>query len=201
MKFKRLIAPAMAVTVMAIGLAGTPASALMCEFVGGNGNGNGNESEQVTEYSLTVSSTQACGVSGNDSEEALGEIEGVFEAPPAWNLAYKNDADDGDDFITATGFGDQEKSGEWTISRFPELTQIALVLKAGNNFAAFLLDPFNLSGDWTSSRGLSHASVYYRSCDEGDAGCGISAVPLPAAGWMLLAGIGGLVALRRRKSV
>jgi hypothetical protein len=27
---------------------------------------------------------------------------------------------------------------------------------------------------------------------------GLSPVPLPAAGWMLLAGIGGIVALRRR---
>ncbi|MBT8460480.1 MAG: VPLPA-CTERM sorting domain-containing protein, partial [Boseongicola sp.] len=30
---------------------------------------------------------------------------------------------------------------------------------------------------------------------------GISAVPLPAAGWLLLAGVGGLAAMKRRKTM
>ena len=54
-------------------------------------------------------------------------------------------------------------------------------------------------GEIQSPKSQIDYEVYCNMNDcNGDNGDYISAVPLPAAGWMLLAGIGGLVAMRRR---
>lgn len=196
------IVRAAAVAAVTLTIGATTASALTCTF--------GRNANQTTTYSLSANSAEACGV-GNDSVSALGAITGVFAAPPAWTLAFKTDSSVGGTHpltgsFTGTGLSlERSREGSWTISSFPVLTQIAIVLKAGNNFAAFLLTPFGTTGNWTTSRNLSHASIYYRSCAAGALACGEPPppppppVPLPAAGWMLLAGLGGLAALRRRR--
>jgi len=57
-----------------------------------------------------------------------------------------------------------------------------------------------LNADITSIQARLHAAVLKSNVElspnlEQE---GLSAVPLPAAGWMLLAGLGGLAAMRRR---
>lgn len=96
------------------------------------------------------------------------------------------------DGVSQTSFAYPD--GEWDA--------IALLIKAGNGVLGLLYNTENTLSNWMtgglSITDISHdVSGYLLLGREGDT----SVVPLPAAGWLLLAGLGGMVALgRRRKS-
>jgi hypothetical protein len=81
----------------------------------------------------------------------------------------------------------------------------------GSEWAAYLLDGAEdfLSGTYNVARfsntGLSHMTIWGRGepvvCEGDDCGGGHTPIPLPAAGWLLLGGLGGLAAMRRRNKV
>lgn len=121
----------------------------------------------------------------------------------------------GDSTVSGVGdgvaqFGDapvkNTTSGTWSLASFTGTGSLMIVLKAGSQYGAFLLSQASesLSGTWgitrefcslknvcsTIGKPLSHASVYYNTP---------AAVPVPAAGLMLLGGLGGLAALRRKR--
>ncbi len=96
-------------------------------------------------------------------------------------------------------------SGHWSFVTDEDSPQAPhyLVLKAGNTNSGggwVVYDIFGLTeGDWNTCdeeggldcKDLSHISFYNTGTPP--------VVPLPAAGWLMIAGLGGLAALKRRK--
>lgn len=124
-----------------------------------------------------------------------------------WVVGVSTDPTAGDGSIGAEATGQNTASGTWSIDSYSGMGPLMIVLKSGHQFGAFLLGDLAsaLSGTWsierercnargcnTIGKDLSHASVYYSPVP--------SAVPVPAAGLMLLAGLAGLAALRRKRA-
>ncbi|UIJ29274.1 VPLPA-CTERM sorting domain-containing protein [Cereibacter azotoformans] len=119
---------------------------------------------------------------------------------PGGNLLDKTDDRDapGSVILSVSGLGGT--SGFWSIlvPTGYTLTNAILAFKTGvamynPDWAAFSLTDGALSGSWSVDKkhGLSHADLYGR--------LEVSEVPLPATGLLLLAGLGGLAVLRRRR--
>ena len=114
-------------------------------------------------FELDAATSAEC-FDGNDTNS----INATFElfGKTGWILSDKSDGPDGDGTIVfAASPTNGAKSGGWEIDTLAGLNEIFITLKAGNGFGAFLLDLTGsdpLSGTWSSSKGLSHASIYYR---------------------------------------
>jgi hypothetical protein len=114
---------------------------------------------------------------------------------------WENGAVEGEDYTSAFDIGfDNDKNGTWSFTGNSSLTHLPayMVVKAATNWAIYALDGA-LSGSWSTAglmtpngknqAGVSHVSFYNSAAP----------VPLPAAGWLLVAGLGGIGALARRR--
>ncbi|WP_370692982.1 VPLPA-CTERM sorting domain-containing protein [Pseudotabrizicola sp.] len=191
---------------LAMALAATTATAATCSSLVLTG---------VTPASDCYVGEAGIGGSGNDSAALLNSVmpSGLFGLT-GWELIARdndlNGTDTGDaSALTVSG---SLTSGFLTLaaSLYSTYSDIVIVLKAGGGFdpefwvaykAVAGTTSFEYASIFTKLNGagktvtgeISHISVY------GVPGDTPSPVPLPAAGWLMIAGLGGLAALRRRK--
>lgn len=101
-------------------------------------------------------------------------------------------------FVEIASIGDP--SGTWKLINPVTGKMYAISLKGSTQWAAYLLS--GLQGTWSTEDlntpsgnqpDLSNVVLFHRAGE-------IPPIPLPAAGWLLLAGVGGLVAMRRKKA-
>jgi hypothetical protein len=131
---------------------------------------------------------------GNDTNTI--EADEIFLGGAGWTLGDKTDGADGTGLVTFASFS-LGPGYSWSVDNPYGYSNIMITLKQGPSFSAFVLDTTRtLAGTWfTEGPGdaegdLSHASVYYAGPPQ--------PIPLPAAAWLLLASMGGLVAASRK---
>lgn len=134
-----------------------------------------------------------------DGIEADGLDTGLFGIN-TWEEAARIDEPASSDGILSMTYAAGLKSGTWTVSSWDGIAEAMLVVKGSNGFIAYLIDiTAGLTGNWTTDALLnnggqqpeiSHLTLYTTP----------AAIPLPAGLPLLLAGLGALALLRRRKA-
>ncbi|ARE42052.1 hypothetical protein RGUI_3911 [Rhodovulum sp. P5] len=119
-------------------------------------------------------------IAWEDAPEAQGGAEGDYSA--AFSVVYSGNQSFGWSFDSSLVTGASNV-----------LLPTIIAVKAANKYQIFEITGGDVSGTIDISgyqrNDISHVSFY-----------NIAAVPLPAAGWMLIGGLGGLAAMQRRKT-
>jgi len=157
------------------------------------------------DISQVTESTACQGFDGpNDSTSFMNSnsVLGVSD----WILSDKSDNPVANPVIDLLMTGQGTTSGTWSVDGgFQGYSTVALILKAGNAFVAYLLDTTETSGTWTTegvlmndkgkAKDISHISLYYSETS-------LTTVPLPAALPLYAAGMAllGLFGWKRSKA-
>jgi hypothetical protein len=168
----------------------------------------------VAAVSAALSTNIGCEVSTNADQDSIGGPLGTiitvnseeFFGTDDWTYVGKNNvggSSEGANPPTLAGL-DVGQDGTMGISASLWSTsgEVMAIFKSGSGtfITGFLLKTGDTSFGYSSpffvagkdDKDISHVTLYAR-------GAPVSVVPLPAAGWMLIAGLGGLAAMRRRR--
>ena len=148
---------------------------------------------QGTTYTLTNAVSGQC-FTGNFDNTITNTT--VMLAQTGWTMSDNTNSLAGSGVVNfSPGPVNGDKSGTWGLDSLAGYNFIAVILKAGNSFGAFLVDvgilPTAPTALWTSSKDLSHAGIYTTGTPV--------AVPVPAAGLLMLTALGSLGFLARRR--
>ncbi|WP_210528975.1 VPLPA-CTERM sorting domain-containing protein [Rubellimicrobium arenae] len=158
---------------------------------------------------FATATTSSSNISGNPNGANPDPIFGLYGT--GLQLVDKSDnSTDGSNPLALT-VANGTLGGAWSIGSLMApagkmYTDLIIAFKTGGNssristWAAFLLPEGVTSGTWatTGKNALSHVNVYARLVDAPEPPP--APVPVPAAGVLLLGALGGLGALRRRKT-
>ncbi len=156
----------------------------------------------VTQLTIDGNNADDCAgaFDGNDSNQ---DLSGLFSKAD-WTELVKVNIEGGETENTQNGVKLSLTAGNeftWEVADWMGYNPVMAVVKAGDYFSAFLLDTslgtkgagntFSIVvGKKLNNPDISHLTLYNTP----------AVVPLPAAGWLLLMGLGGLgVASRRRR--
>ncbi|MBE0414834.1 VPLPA-CTERM sorting domain-containing protein [Yoonia sp.] len=158
----------------------------------------------VDQFTINGNNSEDCAgaFEGNDSNQDLSGLFGGTD----WTELVKVDIEGGETSNTQNGTTLTLTAGTtftWEITDWMGYNPVMAIVKAGSFFTAYLIDTdlgtdgagntfsiFVGNQDDPKNPEISHLTMYGSP----------SVIPLPAAGWLLLMGIGGLgVASRRRR--
>ncbi|WP_300016507.1 VPLPA-CTERM sorting domain-containing protein [uncultured Roseobacter sp.] len=186
-----------AVGFVALGLSVGTSSAAVIEGCGG-------KSFSATQAGMDLSVADAgsiCGNLGGSQGNSTGNNSPISAAGWISGAEVQGDNPDG-----ASGQGNGNlgltvsvASNTWSIINPNNYATVGISVKHGNGFAFYNLDLTKaLSGTWfTYDNANSGAGSAFSHINAWYMGDPTTPVPLPAAAWMLIAGLGGLGAMRR----
>lgn len=172
--------------------AGAASISYVGSFSGNGCNGNTTLADGLVQGNIT--SSTFCSYKGSD---AILKFDGYNDsATPATTTINPNYALETS--AISVNFTTNFKAGTWSYN--PVGTNpvgiTAVYFKGGNDYYLYAFDGAYFGGsetfNWTTGNSNLSNAVFFDSN-------GSTVIPLPAAGWLLIAGLGGLAALCRRK--